>query len=151
VLASLSDLLDGEGLLPNIPDLDGPTLLVLYRRRWPIELLFKACQSPLKFATLGHWRAPRLFCQLYARLIGLVLALTLSADLRSFQATELSFPKALQLLQRTVPALLSAIAQDWSAWLTPITRLREKFLRFARKDKRKKSPSILHLVASLKA
>jgi len=142
-------LLGWECLLTTLTDLSLPTLFALYALRWQIELLFKAAKSQFHLAQLGHFKPSRLFCQLYARLIGLVMALTLTADLRFQHGFELSFPKAVHLIQFTVHDLLRAIAHHWRGWSATIAHLRDDFLLHAPKSKRRKSPSALARLLSL--
>ena len=142
-------LLGWDMLLTNIPDLDSRAIFLLYALRWQIELLFKACKSQLAFDHIGHWSRPRIFCQFYARLIGLVLSLAFTADVRFADDFELSFPKALQLIQSAIPTLLHVMRLHWRGWLTWLSRLKQDFLRFASKAKRKKSPSTYCRFASI--
>jgi hypothetical protein len=134
-------LLGWDMLLTNAPGLDNRVIFLLYALRWQIELLFKVCKSQLALDHIGHWSRPRLFCQFYARLIGLVLALAFTADVRFADDFELSFPKALQLIQAAVPALLRVLRLRWHGWRAWLSRLKLDFLRFAPKTKRKQSPS----------
>lgn len=143
-------LLGWECLLTNLTDVALPLLFALYALRWQIELLFKAAKSQLRLAQLGGFKPARLFCQLYAHLIALVIALALTADLRFHQRFELSFPKAIRLLQEAVPDLLRCIAHRWRGWSAALTRLRRDFLREAPKSTRKKSPSSLAHLLSIK-
>jgi hypothetical protein len=61
--------------ITNVPAgwLDSQQALQLYRVRWQIELLFKLWKSQAKLSQVGRYRHARVVCQLYARLIGLVL------------------------------------------------------------------------------
>jgi hypothetical protein len=142
-------LLGWDMLLTNVPVLDSALVFLLYALRWQIELLFKACKSQLALDHIGHWSRPRIFCQFYARLIALMVSLAFTADLRVADDFELSFPKALQVLQSAVPSLLHVLRFHWRGWLAWLHRLQHDFLRFAPKNKRKKSPSSYRRFASI--
>jgi hypothetical protein len=119
-------------------------ILALYRLRWQIELIFKAWKSQLALPHLGHWRPERVFCQLYARFLGIVLCHWWVAPYRFQALPELSFAKALPLIRDYLPRLRRIMAHPtWRGLLTLLQQLKEDFFRFARKDRRKKSPSTL--------
>lgn len=101
--------------------LDSQQTLQLYRVRWQIELLFRLWKSQAKLSQVGRYRKARIICQLYARLIALVLFNWLAAPWR-FSS---SFPKAWRVFQRFVDLLLrlspvtGGLYHDYFAkWLT---------------------------------
>lgn len=116
-------------------------VLAVYRLRWQVELLFKLFKSQAGLEQIGPWRPARVLAQLYARLIGLVLAHTLLAPLRFCGRRELSLPKAFRHLQRFLPRLTLAIAQGWHSLPHLLQQLACTCLRLALKDKRTKDPS----------
>jgi hypothetical protein len=129
--------------ITNVPAgwLDSQQALQLYRVRWQIGLLFKLWKSQAKLSHVGRYRHARVVCQLYARLIGLVLFNWLAAPWRFPPQGELSFPKAWRVFQRFVGRLMDAIAAHWRAVPRLLTQMVDDFLRFALKNSRKKSPS----------
>lgn len=116
-------------------------VLRVYRVRWQVEILFKIWKSEAHLEQVGDWRPARVLCQIFARLIGLMLFHWLVAPYRLMPQGELSFDKAFHILQRHLPALAQAIACDWRPLSALLSHLEKDFLRFARKDSRKKSPS----------
>jgi hypothetical protein len=129
--------------ITNVPPewLDSHQVLLLYRVRWQIELLFKLWKSQAKLGQVGTYRRERIVCQLYARLIALVLFNWLVAPHRFSDVAELSFPKAWRIFQRFAGRLIDAIAAHWRAVPALLTPMTDDFLQFARKNVRKKSPS----------
>lgn len=136
-------LLGWSFLMTNVPAhrLSFEQVFVLYRIRWQIELLFKLWKSQAKLAEVGNMRFERVMCQLFARLIALVLFHWLVAPVRVIDDAEISLPKAFQVLQRHALRLLDSIAQDWHTTAQVLADLASAFSRFTRKDKRKKRPS----------
>ena len=115
-------------------------ILLIYRLRWQIELIFKVWKSRAKLKEIGDHRPDRVLCQCYARLTALVLFHFLVAPTFALYK-QLSLLKAFSLLQHHVSHLLLAIANSWHD-LSPIwQRFERDLLRFGMQDKRKKSPS----------
>ena len=54
----------------------------IYSLRWQIELVFKSIKSHLGFEFILGKREARIECQLYGRLIGMVLSLFLTGQFR---------------------------------------------------------------------
>lgn len=126
--------------LTNLPaEWSSQDIQSLYKLRWQIELIFRLWKSQLRLAHVGSWRVERVLCQLYAHLIGCVLAHALTADWRCREGVEYSPVKLLQLLHHYFLTI-------WSETIAPLTfSLEDAFKRFARKDKRKKAPSSFSL------
>jgi len=138
-------LLGWEILVTNLPAADYPPALVfaLYGIRWQIELVFKTWKSQLKVALIGHWRAERVLGQLYAILIGCVLCHWWTGDYRWWKQGEQSMTRMIQSIQRHIPKILRCIARQWYGSGQIFKQIEGDFLRHARKEKRKKSPSTL--------
>lgn len=136
-------LLEWSSLITNVPAsrLSFAQAFCLYRIRWHIELIFKLWKSQAKLAAVGNMRFARVMCQLFARLIGLVIFQWLVAPVRVTDDFELSFPKAFQILQRHTSRLLNSIAQGWATTAQVLADIATAFTRFARKDQRNKHPS----------
>ena len=128
-----------------------PQVLTTYRLRWQIELLFKLAKSQAGLDRFGPWRTERILCQLYARLIALVIAHWLLAPLRFHTPRELSMPKALRILQRMTPLLAHIIAEGWSNFHTFWQRLVARCHHHALKDKRRRKPSTYSRLAAMYA
>lgn len=138
-------LLSWSIFITNVPAsrLDFSQILLLYRVRWQIELIFKLWKSHLKLTRLGStWRTERVLCHLYARMILLILFQWLLAPHRLITDRELSPDKAFQVLQQFhIPPLLAALCHP----TTQLTRWLQHFLSdltlFAQKTRRRKNPS----------
>jgi hypothetical protein len=75
VSAAVAKLADWRVYLTNVPKemLNLEEVLVLYRARWQIELLFKLWK---KEGLVDEWRSEkpwRIMCEVYAKLIGVVI------------------------------------------------------------------------------
>jgi hypothetical protein len=138
-------------MMSNIPaeKLPGEALITLYRVRWQIELFFKLCKSQFRLAMVGAWRLQRLLCQLYARLIGIVLFQWLTAPWRFLDEGELSPVKAFSIVRRQALPILSALHADGVSLAHILAQMSDDFLRYALKTPRKKSPSTFVRLAQL--
>lgn len=116
-------------------------ITTFYRVRWQIELIFKLWKSQAKLAHVGDYRPERVLCQLFARLIGLIIFHWMIAPWRVTQDGELSMTKAFNNLQRHITRLLDSIAQGWQTTPTILARITQAFLIHGLKDKRCKKPS----------
>ena len=136
-------LCDWNVFLTNLPPdrLSLRQVLACYSLRWQVELIFKLWKSQ---AGLKHLAGVRVLCELYAKMIGLVLTHFLVAPLRFLlieQQVEISAPKARQILQDRAKDLVRVIGIDAQRLEAELQDLAERILRFARKNKRKKHPS----------
>lgn len=136
-------LLDWSILITNVPieRLSFEQVMALYPIRWQIELVFKLWKSHAKLASVGQWRSSRVLCHLYARLLALVLFHWLIAPWRFGEWGELSLTKAFQVFQRHTLRLAQAMVMGWQWMTTVLEKIIGDCLRFACKNKRKKSPS----------
>jgi hypothetical protein len=134
--------------ITNVPAdwLEAEQLLLVYRVRWQAELIFKLWKSQAKLKHIGNWKPARVLCQLYARLLGVVVFHWLVAPWRFCPRAELSLPKAFRVLQRYALRLLDAIAAAWRSVPDLLQRMTDDFLRFAPKNARQKSPSTYQLL-----
>ena len=138
-------------MLTNIPSdwLPAEALITLYRVRWQIELVFKLCKSQFRLAVVGPWRLQRLLCQLYARLIGVVLFQWLIAPWRFLTEGELSPVKAFPIVRRQALPILGALRAEGVGLADILADMSDDFLRYALKTPRKKSPSTFSLLEQL--
>jgi hypothetical protein len=83
----------------------------IYKVRWQIELVFKLAKSDAKLEQTKGQKAERVICELYAKLIGLLLfermlaLLPLPQPENLCQERTISYPKAWQRLKDKVMAL----------------------------------------------
>jgi len=140
-------LLDWAIFITNVPEawLSVAQVVLIYGLRWQIDLLFKLWKSRAHLDQIGSVRKERVLCQLYARLIALVIFHWLVAP-TYFLYKDLSLPKAFSLLSHHVSRLIKAIGDDWRGLSKIWGRIEEDFQRLGMKDKRKKSPSTYQLL-----
>lgn len=140
-------LLEWSIFITNVPHtrLTLPQVIQLYGIRWQIELLFKLCKSHLHLDSVQGCGENRILCQLYARLIVFVLLCDLVSAFRLDHMGELSLVKSFHLFSDFADRLIAAFNGSIAALAHLLLHLKDDFLRFARKTKRKKSPSTLAL------
>jgi hypothetical protein len=120
-------------------------VVVLYRARWQIELLFKLWKSHNCLAARELNASPqRQMAVLYAKLIGVIVQhwILLTATWNDAQR---SLRKAAALLSDWV-VLLSQVLDDQNALATLLGRLRDALVPFARVQRRRKHPSLFQLL-----
>lgn len=136
-------LLEWSILITNVPPerLSFTQVMTLYPIRWQIELVFKLWKSHAKLASVGQWRAERVLCHLYARLLVVILFHWLIAPWRFGEWGELSLTKAFQVFQRQTTRLADAMTDGWHTMAAVLAKIIDDCLRFAPKNCRKQSPS----------
>ena len=128
----------------NIPKemLKAEQIYLLYSVRWHIELFFKLCKQEAGVATIRSKKTDRILCEIYARLMGVMMVLYISWPVRWELGAEreLSFPKAYPCLRKKITEFCKA--------LNSLYRLKlflDKFLSdlqdFAMKDIKRKKPA----------
>lgn len=137
------ELLDWSILITNVPSamLSFEQVMTLYPIRWQIELIFKLWKSHAKLASVAQWKPERVLCHLYARLLALILFHWFIAPWRFGEWGELSLTKAFQVFQHHISRLAQAIVAHWHGIEVVLEKITQDFLRFALKNKRRKSPS----------
>lgn len=143
--ASLA-LLNWTLLITNVPDqtLSLAEGLILYRVRWQIELLFKLWKS---HARLDEWRSQkpwRILCELYAKLIGVVVMHWISlTSLWQFPHRSL-FQAACAIQDYATTLLLALPVRD--DLIKALTSLQDCLLATCRINRRAKHPSTFQLL-----
>lgn len=134
-------LMGWDILITNLPPVwTLEQIFDLYRIRFQIEWVFRIWKTQLGVDDVGDWRIERVLCQLYAHLLATILTHLLTANWR-WRDVEYSFAKCVQIIQAAMPSLLHCLARSgwgFGAWFK---RLEDDFRDFARKTKRRKSPS----------
>ena len=122
--------------ITNVPQtmLTFSQTVLLYSLRWQIELLFKLWKSEAQLDRVAGQLRERVLCEIYAKLIGMVLFQYLSAPVR-WTERELSPTKALQTLQRHVIEMAKTI-HSVSDLQVSLDFIFQRWKRFALKDKR---------------
>lgn len=150
-------LLDWTIFVTNVPSdmLSVEQVLLLYRVRWQIELVFKLWKSYCGLGRIAGVRRERVLTELYAKMIGIVLTHFIIAPLRMPEGAgsnrEISPVQVRHILRRFARQLNLALARlDDLVNVLDKTILHIKWFGF--KQKRTKNPNICHaldLVASL--
>jgi hypothetical protein len=137
-------LLGWDVLITNLPQANWSLaqLFDLYPIRMQIEWCFRIWKAQLRLDHFGkNWRPDRVLCQLYARLIGILLCHRLTAGGLRQPAQEQSLCKCVQLIQQRISELMTCIKRRWHGIVAWLRRLEDSFLAFGHKTKRKKKPS----------
>jgi Transposase DDE domain len=102
--AAYKALLDWNVYVTNVPParLTGAQVSQVYRLRWQVELLFKLWKMQGALDRVAGRQAGRVMCELYAKLIGMVVFGYLSAPVRMGDEQELSPGRAWQVWQRQI-------------------------------------------------
>ncbi len=133
-------------LLTDVPanQLTLPEALVLLRERWQIELLFKLWKQ---YGHLDEWRTSnpwRILCEVYAKLIGLLLQHWLFL-LFSWQDAQKSLVKLSRVVHQTASFLLEALAGHCSLrWALQVIERRMR--SGTQMNTRKKHPNSAQLL-----
>ena len=134
--------------ITNVPEnkLSASQICDLYPVRWQIELIFKLWKSECAINRVAGKRRERVLCELYAKLIGIVIFNFLVGPHRMNGEIELSMIKTHRTFSRRALHLalnLSNIEQ----LVAIISNIIRCFFKFGRKNKRVKSSSTLNLLA----
>lgn len=142
------DLLAWALFVTNVPSdwLSPQQIMVVYRVRWQVELVFKLWKSQACLDGVGYYGLARVLCQFYARLLGLILFHWSVAPCRSIPSGEISLPKAFAIFQRFALRLMDVMRQHGRGLPHLLQRIDDDFQRFALKTIRRKSPSTLQLL-----
>jgi hypothetical protein len=124
--------------ITNVPDtmLTMRQVVLIYTLRWQIELLFKLWKSEGQLDRVAGKRRERVLCEVYAKLIGMVIFHYLTAPVR-WAERELSPVKALQIFRRYVDEMALAL-DNLPDLCNLLDKLTSRWQRFALKDKRRK-------------
>lgn len=122
--------------LTNVPTpkLSLRHVVLIYRLRWQIELLFRLWKSEGELDRVAGRLRERVVCEIYAKLIGMVVFHYLTAPVR-WAERELSPVKAFQTLKRHIIDVARAL-KSLPALQAALTKLLQRWQRFALKDKR---------------
>jgi hypothetical protein len=118
----------------------------LYPLRWQIELIFKLWKSEFALNRVAGLRRERVLVELYAKLIGAVLIHFIQAPIRFRENFELSMVKAARVFRRRAICVAISLASVFTL-RAELKIVFKKMLRFGTKNKRKKTPSTLSILA----
>jgi len=133
-------------LLTDVPTnlLSLQEALVLLRERWQMEMLYKLWKQ---YGRIDEWRTTnswRVLCELYARLIGLLLQHWLIL-LFAWQDEQRSLVKLAQVVRDTACSLLEALAGDRSL-RSALHVIQRRMRSGCQMNRRKKHPNAAQLL-----
>jgi hypothetical protein len=124
----------------------------IYRLRWQIELVFKAIKSHLGFELIAGKREARIECQLYGRLISLVISLFLTGQFRQHlwktERRQLSLLKSFAHLPIVAPTILNQLRHP-QRLLATLLQVASEIIRLCRMDSRKTRRSTVEILLRL--
>jgi hypothetical protein len=137
-------LLDWNIYITNVEveQLSGEAVRMVYSARWQVELLFKLWKMQGELDRVAGWTAGRVMCEMYAKLIGMVIFGYLTAPIRLNErdGIELSPSRAWQVWQRKITMIASALHTGKGVGAT-LARLYSGWEEYGRKDRRKDRPT----------
>lgn len=147
------DLLAWSLFLTNVPQerLSLEQVLLFYRVRWQIELIFKLWKSYCGLNAIGVWRRERILTELYAKMVANVLFQFLIMPLRipdeAWANRELSSVRARLILARFARQLNQSLF-DATAFCLLLHQMTDHFVRFGLKQKRRSHPNVCQCLAA---
>lgn len=130
--------------ITNVPRkiLNDEQIHLVYSLRWQIELLFKLCKSEAGIDKIRGRSSNRILCEIYAKMICVVLLLYFCSFRRWTVSSEISFRKGYKLLRLDASDFFRALASPYRL-LKFITGFIIDLFEYASKDKhRKKRPLV---------
>jgi hypothetical protein len=146
------DLLAWSLFLTNVPQerLSLEQVLLFYRVRWQIELIFKLWKSYCGLNAIGLWRKERILTELYAKMVASALFQFLIMPLRipdeDWANRELSSVRSRLILARFARQLNQSLF-DASAFCHILHQMTDHFVRFGLKQKRRSRPNVCQRLA----
>ena len=135
----------------NIPVewLNAEQIGLVYRLRWQIELLFKALKSIAGFKKLGTKTSQRVKCEIYAKMLGIILytyLVCVPEQLDMFETEddvkEISAFKSLKILKDDMEGLaLTLLRKEKQSISEIIKTIRELVAKYGYKEKQPSRPS----------
>jgi Transposase DDE domain len=131
------ELMNWSIFVTNVPStlLTLEQIILAYKLRWQIEIFFKLCKSEAGINKVSGKNYGRILCELYAKLIGVVLLLYLTMPVRWQEYQELSHRKAYVKLRNMASDFFRALKSP-NLLKKVLKELLDDFKNFAFKDKR---------------
>ncbi|MFP3033054.1 MAG: IS4 family transposase [Wolbachia sp.] len=133
-------LLDWSIFITNVPEnkISAEQVLIIYRVRWQIELLFKLYKSHIRLDELKG-KPYRVLCELYAKLCAILIFHGIVGCTELKKGTELSLTKAFIELKRRVRELFLTLNCVVSKVQIFLKKLVSTWSKFSLKDKYRKT------------
>jgi hypothetical protein len=136
-------LCDWTVLITNVPaeKLSIRDTWELYCTRWQIELLFKRWKSLGGIQVSTKWKAERVLCELYAKLLGMLVSHWFTL-IRGGPLAGFSLTKAIQRIKQYATCIAEALALGCSELLIRVVaRIAKLIARLPKQQRRTKHPS----------
>jgi hypothetical protein len=158
--AAYLTLLDWNIYITNasVEQLSGEAVRMVYRARWQVELLFKLWKMQGELDRVAGRTTGRVMCEMYAKLIGMVIFGYLTAPIRltegeinegnATQGTELSPNRAWQVWQRKITMIASAL-HTGKGVTDVLGGLYSWWKEYGRKERRKDRPTTFGRLSSI--
>ncbi|QUI60017.1 MULTISPECIES: IS4 family transposase [unclassified Wolbachia] len=133
-------LLDWSIFITNVPEnkISAEQVLIIYRVRWQIELLFKLYKNHIRLDELKG-KPYRVLCELYAKLCAILIFHGIVGCTELKKGTELSLTKAFIELKRRVRELFLTLNCVVSKVQIFLKKLVSTWSKFSLKDKYRKT------------
>lgn len=128
--------------ITNIPKdmLKDKQVYLLYSVRWQIELFFKLCKQDAGIDKIRGKKTDCILCEIYAKLICVMMLLHLCFPIRWQGEREISFSKAYQFLRKNIELFSKALC-SLSAFKAFLKTFLYELQAFAVKDIKRKRPA----------
>lgn len=125
--------------ITNVPKqmLNDEQVHLVYSLRWQIELFFKLCKGEAGIDKVGGKNPDRILCEIYAKLICIVISLYFCFPLRWKANLEISFQKAYRILRLKAANFFKALQSRYRL-IEFLKLLFDDLNDFAFKDKKRK-------------
>lgn len=125
--------------ITNVPKtiLSDEQIYLVYSLRWQIELLFKLCKSEAGLDKVNGRSSNRILCEIYAKMMCVVMLLYFSSFHRWQNTTEISFLKGYKMLKLDASDFYRSLVSPYRL-LKFITGFLTDLLEYALKDKHRK-------------
>jgi Transposase DDE domain len=111
-----------------------------YSLRWQIELFFKLSKQEAGIDKIRGKKSDRVLCEIYAKLICIIILLYLCFPIRWQAQTEVSFPKAYKCWSKRAMDFFKALTSGYR-FKKFLESLIDDFKKFALKDIKHKNPA----------
>jgi hypothetical protein len=131
--------------MTNVPEdwLNAEQVHLVYTLRWQIELFFKVCKSEAGIDKISSKKTDRVLCEIYAKLICVVILMYLCFPVRWCKTQELSLCKAYKTLRLKAFDFFKALKSPYRFSLF-IKSFLSDLNDFALKDKSRKKRRLTH-------
>lgn len=123
----------------NVPEalIKNEHIYLVYSLRWQIELFFKLCKSELGMSKIASKKPNRILCELYGKLISIVMLLYFCQPVRWQEKWEISYRKAYKRVRHHIGEFFRFIGSRYGLKKC-LVEIITGIVKFASKDKSRK-------------